>query len=337
MNDRRITGRLWLTVIACLAGAGALALPSQSRAQASYPTHPIKVIVPFTAGGSSDLSARRVSEGMSRILGQPLIMENKPSAGGIVGVNDVAQAAPDGYTLLAGTISTHALNVGLYKNLSYDPLKDFTPITRIGSFPNVLVVNSALNISTLADLIKLAKERDKQGKPLSYASGGNGSTSHLGGVLLGQVAGVELLHIPYKGAAGAMPDLLSGRVDMLFANIQLIQQHLASGTLKALAVTTSTRSNLLPDVPTVAELGFKNAEMSVWIALFAPKNIPAAMAQKLNAAAIQAMKSPAVVEGFAKEGVIAEYDESPAAFRTFLAAEVDKWSKVVRASGATAD
>lgn len=310
---------------------------SNAQAQAAYPTHPIKVIVPFTAGGSSDLSARRVSEGMSRILKQPLILENKPSAGGIVGVNDVALAPADGYTLLAGTISTHALNVGLYKNLSYDPVKDFTPITRIGSFPNVLVVNSALGVSTLADLIKLAKQRDKDGKPLSYASGGNGSTSHLGGVLLGQVAGVELLHIPYKGAAGAMPDLLSGRVDMLFANIQLIQQHLTQGTLKALAVTTSTRSTLLPNVPTVAELGFKEAEMSVWIALFAPKGIPDSVARTLNAAALQAMKSPAVVEGFAKEGVIAEYDESPEAFRTVLIGEVEKWSKVVKASGATAD
>ena len=299
----------------------------------NFPNRPITIIIPFTAGGSSDLTARRVGDAMGKILKQPIIVQNLASAGGIFGVNSVVKAPKDGYTLLAGTISTHAINAGLYKNLPYDPLKDFVPITRIGSFPNILVVQSSLKINTLPQLIELARQRQAQGKPLNYASGGVGSTSHLGGELLRQVAGVEMIHVPYKGAAGAMGDLLGGRIDLIFGNSQLVLPHIKTGQLVPLAVTTNARTDLLPNVPTVAEIGFAEAEMSVWIALFAPAGIPEVVANKLNAAALQALASPEVLSGFTAEGVFIEKDDSPAQFLTELSRQVGLWKKVIDKAG----
>ena len=304
-----------------------------AQAVDNFPNRPITIIIPFTAGGSSDLTARRVGDAMGKVLKQPIIVQNLPSAGGIFGVNSVVKAPKDGYTLLAGTISTHAINAGLYKNLPYDPLKDFVPITRIGSFPNILVVQSSLKINTLPQLIELARQRQAQGKPLNYASGGVGSTSHLGGELLRQVAGVEMIHVPYKGAAGAMGDLLGGRIDLIFGNSQLVLPHIKTGQLVPLAVTTSARSDLLPNVPTVAEIGFAEAEMSVWIGLFAPAGIPEAVANKLSAAALQALTSPEVLSGFTAEGVFIEKDESPTHFLTELSRQVALWKKVIDKAG----
>ena len=304
-----------------------------AQAVDNFPNRPITIIIPFTAGGSSDLTARRVGDAMGKVLKQPIIVQNLPSAGGIFGVNSVVKAPKDGYTLLAGTISTHAINAGLYKNLPYDPLKDFVPITRIGSFPNILVVQSSLKINTLPQLIELARQRQAQGKPLNYASGGVGSTSHLGGELLRQVAGVEMIHVPYKGAAGAMGDLLGGRIDLIFGNSQLVLPHIKTGQLVPLAVTTSARSDLLPNVPTVAEIGFAEAEMSVWIGLFAPAGIPEVVANKLSAAALQALTSPEVLSGFTAEGVFIEKDESPAQFLTELSRQVALWKKVIDKAG----
>ena len=304
-----------------------------AQAVENFPNRPITIIIPFTAGGSSDLTARRVGDAMGKILKQPIIVQNLASAGGIFGVNSVVKAPKDGYTLLAGTISTHAINAGLYKNLPYDPLKDFVPITRIGSFPNILVVQSSLKINTLPELIELARQRQAQGKPLTYASGGVGSTSHLGGELLRQVAGVEMIHVPYKGAAGAMGDLLGGRIDLIFGNSQLVLPHIKTGQLVPLAVTTNARTDLLPNVPTVAEIGFAEAEMSVWIGLFAPAGIPAAIANKLSAAALQALASPEVLSGFTAEGVFVEKDDSPAQFLTELSGQVALWKKVIDKAG----
>ena len=304
-----------------------------AQAADNFPSRPITIIIPFTAGGSSDLTARRVGDAMGKILKQPIIVQNLASAGGIFGVNSVVKAPKDGYTLLAGTISTHAINAGLYKNLPYDPLKDFVPITRIGSFPNILVVQSSLKINTLPGLIELARQRQAQGKPLTYASGGVGSTSHLGGELLRQVAGVEMIHVPYKGAAGAMGDLLGGRIDLIFGNSQLVLPHIKTGQLLPLAVTTNARTDLLPNVPTVAEIGFAEAEMSVWIGLFAPAGIPTVVANKLSAAALQALASPEVLSGFTAEGVFVEKDDSPAQFLTELSRHVALWKKVIDKAG----
>ncbi|NYT24377.1 tripartite tricarboxylate transporter substrate binding protein [Alcaligenaceae bacterium] len=324
--------RLAAAAIIGFVGAGPL-----HAAQGEYPSRPITIIVPFTAGGSSDVTARRVAETMAKRIDQPIVIQNQPSAGGIVGVNAAKRAAKDGYTLLAGTISTHAINGGLYKNLSYDPVDDFTPITRIGSFPNILVVQKSLDIGTLDELITLAKQREAQGNPLTYASGGVGSTSHLGGELLQQVAGVELTHVPYKGAAGALSDLLGGRIDLIFGNSQLVLSHIQSGTLVPLAVTTSERSNLFPDVPTVAEIGFPEAEMSVWIGLFAPAGIPSEVTDRLSKLTLEALADPELVEQFRAEGVFIEKDDSSEAFRAEQIRQVELWKRVVDKAGIAMD
>lgn len=316
---------------------GTLAAGPLHAAQGEYPSRPITIVVPFTAGGSSDVTARRVAEMMAKRIDQPIVIQNQPSAGGIVGVNAVKRAAKDGYTLLAGTISTHAINSGLYKNLSYDPVNDFTPITRIGSFPNILVVQKSLNVGTLDELVALAKERAQQGKPLTYASGGVGSTSHLGGELLQQAASVELTHVPYKGAAGALSDLLGGRIDLIFGNSQLVLSHIETGTLVPLAVTTSERSNLLPEVPTVAEIGFPQAEMSVWIGLFAPAGIPPEVADKLSKLTLEALADPELIEQFRAEGVFIEKDDSPEAFRGEQTRQVELWKSVIDKAGIAMD
>lgn len=314
------------------AGLFALA-PLPATAQTDYPNKPVTIIVPFTAGGSSDITARRVGDAMAKVMGQPVVIQNQPSAGGIVGANNVKRAANDGYTLLAGTISTHAINGALYKSLSYDPINEFTPISRIGSFPNILVVQKGLNVNSLQELIALAKERTTKGEPLTYASGGVGSTSHLGGELLQQVANVELLHVPYRGAAGALGDLLGGRIDLIFGNSQLVLPHIQAGTLVPLAVTTSERSNLFPNVPTVGELGFPEAEMSVWIGLFGPPNMPKAVADRLSEITLKALVDPDLVKDFNAEGVFIEADGSVDAFREELAKQNAKWKGVVDKAG----
>ncbi len=330
--------KIWIGAGVSIVAACVLAFAAPAaQAKDDYPSRPVTVIVPFTAGGSSDITARRVADEMSKIMGQPIVIQNLPSAGGIVGINTVKRAPKDGYTLLAGTISTHAINAGLYKSLSYDPIKDFTPISRIGSFPNILVAQSTLNVKSLKELIVLAKERAAKGKPLTYASGGVGSTSHLGGELLAQVAGVELLHIPYKGAAGALSDLLGGRIDIIFGNSQLVLPHIKSGKLVPLAVTTNQRSNLFPDVPTVAEVGFPEAEMSVWIGLFAPAGIPPDVERKLSEITLKALSSPSLIKDFKAEGVFIDRDESPDAFRKVLSSQVSKWKAVINKAGIAMD
>jgi tripartite-type tricarboxylate transporter receptor subunit TctC len=319
--------------IACLA-VGPFAQPSQAQ---GYPAKPIHIVVPFPPGTGADLSTRRVADPMSKILGQPIIIENRAGAGGVVGAGYVAKAAPDGYTLLAGTLNTHALNPGLYKALPYDPIRDFAPITRIVSFPNVLAVPSSLQVSAVPQLIDLAKRRQSEGKSLTYASGGNGTTAHLAGAQLAQEIGADLLHIPYKGTSLAMTDVMSGRVDMIFGNIPVLLPHVNSGSLNALAISTKTRSKLMPNVPTVSEVGMPEMEMAVWIALLAPAGTPAEIVRKLHAAALEALASPAITDAYEREGSTIEVDKSPAEFEKVLKADVEKWTRVIKATGATAD
>ncbi len=320
-----------LVTLACAALTMASVMPV-ARA-ADYPSKPVTVVVPFAVGGSSDLTARRVSVALSKLMNQSVIIQNQPSAGGFVGVNAVKRAPKDGYTLLAGTVSTHAINSALYKNLSYDVLKDFTPITRIGSFPNILVARRDLGVKSLAELVELAKKRAAGGTPLTYASGGVGSTSHLGGELLKQVANVEMTHVPYKGAAGALNDLLGGRIDFIFGNTQFVLPHINSGALVPLAVSSRERTPLLPDVPSVVEVGFEQAEMSVWIGLFAPAGIPADVAQRLSKLTLEALSSPEVVEPFKAEGVSIDKDDSPEAFRQEIAKQIEIWRGVIDKAG----
>jgi tripartite-type tricarboxylate transporter receptor subunit TctC len=312
-----------------LATAASLAAP----AQAAYPDKPIRLVVPFPAGTAADISARRIAEGMSAVLKQSIVVENRGGAGGAVGSEYVAKAAPDGYTLLAGTLNTHAMNQALYPNLPYDPIQDFEPITRITTFPNVLVVPTSLHVNTLPELIALAKKREKS--PLTYGSGGVGTTAHLSAVLLGQTAGVKLMHIPYQGTSRAMTDVLSGRVDMIFGNVPVVMPFVKDGKLKALAITSEQRSPQMPDVPTVAEVGMKNAEISVWIALFAPRNTPPEIVDTLSKAALKALESPKLKAGYEQDGGEVEKDDTPAAFAAVLKRDVQRWGKVVEESGAT--
>ncbi len=317
-------------LLLCLAAALA-----GTSAQAAYPDRPIRLVVPFPAGTAADISARRIAQVMSENLKQSFVIENRGGAGGAVGSEYVAKAAPDGYTLLAGTLNTHAMNPAIYKDLSYDPIRDFEPITRITTFPNVLVVPSSLKVNTLGELIALAKKRKNE--PLTYGSGGVGTTAHLSAVLLGQTAGVDLLHIPYQGTSRAMTDVLAGRVDMIFGNVPVVLPYVKEGRLKALTITSTERSPQMPDVPTVAEVDMKNAEISVWIALFAPKNTPAPIIDTLSKAALKALESPALQAGYAQDGGQVQKDATPADFAAALKHDIERWGEVVKKSGATAN
>lgn len=325
-----ITGKLKLIGQLLAAAACALAALSPAFAADDYPSRPIKLIVPFAAGASSDIAARRVGEAMSRTLGKPIVVENMPGAGGIVGIQRFLQQPADGYTLLAGTISTHAVNLGIYKSLPYDPVKDFAPISRISSFPNILVVHPSLGVKTLPELVALMKKRPTE--PLSFASGGKGSTSHLGGEQLKQASGVDMIHVPYASVAVAIPDLLSGRVAMTFGNMTVVQPFIEKGNVVAIANTGTTRSPLLPNVPTVKEQGFEAMELSAWIALFARAGTSPAIVKQLHAAAKAAVATPEVKASFQVLGTTPESDESPQDFARFINQEIRKWMAVAKAA-----
>jgi len=330
MSTNNMFKRAMAATLLC-AGAFAAA-PS---ALAAYPDKPIRLVVPFPAGTGADISARRIAQVMSEDLGQSFVIENRGGAGGAVGSEYVAKAAPDGYTLLAGTLNTHAMNPAIYKNLAYDPVADFEPITRITAFPNVLVVPTSLQVGTLAELVALAKKRED--KPLTYGSGGVGTTAHLSAEVLAQTAGIKLLHVPYQGTSRAMADVLAGRVDMIFGNVPVVMPHVKDGRLKALAITSPERSPQMPDVPTVEELNMKNAEMSVWIALFAPKGTPPAILDTLSKSALKALQKPEIQEGYANDGGKVEFDATPADFAKVLKADIERWGQVIKASGASAN
>lgn len=315
--------------------AATLGLLASATAQSDFPNRPIRMIVPFAAGASADVAARRVGEAMSRILGKPIVVENVTGAGGVVGIQRFRQQPADGYTLLAGSISTHAINVGMHKSLPYNPVKDFAPISRISSFPNILVVHPSLGVKTLPELLNLMKKRPASELPLSFASGGKGSTSHLGGEQLKQMTGIDLIHVPYASVSVAMPDFLAGRSAIMFGNMTVVQPFIEKGMALALANTGSVRSPLLPTVPTVKELGFESMELSAWIALFAPAGTPPAVVRKLHAAVRAAVNSPEVAESFKPLGTTPESDASPEDFAKFVDSEIKKWVAVTKASGIT--
>ncbi len=256
--------------MALAAGVSLAAFSTLAAAQA-WPSKPIKYVVPFAAGGTTDILARTISEKLSVALGQPVVVENKPGAGGGVGAAEVAKAAPDGYTIMGGTISTHAINASLYKNLPYDPVKDFAAVTLIARVPNMLVINNDIPAKNVAELIALMKANP--GK-WSFASSGNGTSQHLSGELFKGMAGVEMQHIPYKGSPPALTDVMGGQVNMTFDNITTAWTLAKSGKLRALAVTTAKRSPVAPDVPTLAESGLPGYEVGSWQGVFAPAGTP---------------------------------------------------------------
>ena len=296
----------------------------------TFPSRPVRLVVPFTPGGSTDILARAIGQKVAEAWGQPVVIENKPGAGGNVGVELVAKSAPDGYTIVMGHIGTFAANQALYKALPYDPIRDFAPITLVAMVPNVLVVGPAVESRTLADLIALAKANP--GK-LDYGSGGNGSAAHLATEYFKLRTGVSLQHVPYKGTGPAIADLLGGQIGLMITGALPLMQHIKSGKLRALAVASPTRLSILPDVPTVAESGYPGFAGVQWYGLFAPAATPKDVVAKIHRDAVRALKDPAVAERLASEGA-EPVGDTPEHFGAFVRSEIALWGKVIRESGA---
>jgi tripartite-type tricarboxylate transporter receptor subunit TctC len=314
-----------------LATAAALA-PLGAAAADAWPSRPITIVVPFSAGGTTDILARVIGQALHGELGQTVIVDNRAGAGGNIGAAYAAKAPADGYTLFMGTVGTHAINQSLYKRLGFDPVKDFAPLTRVAMVPNLLVANPGKPYKTVKELIAYAKAHP--GK-VNFGSSGSGSSIHLSGELFNALAKVDMVHVPYKGSAPAVTDLLGGQIDIMFDNMPSAIQHVRAGRLRPLAVTTARRSPELPDVPTVAEAGVPGYEATSWFGMFAPAGTPAPVVARLNAALAKVLAQPEVKKKLAEQGAEA-YSEKPEAFAEFMRKETAKWGKVVKESGATA-
>ena len=325
-----------ILVAACFTTLTLLLAPATQAQQA----RPIRLIVPYPPGGPLDIVARALAEKVQPALGN-VFVDNRPGAGGNLGADIAAKAAPDGYTLVIGAVATHAINPWLFKHIPYDPIRDFTPITGIAQVPNVLVMNAqraeALHIRTVADLVAYAKKNP--GK-LNYGSGGNGSAGHLAGEMFKAQAGVFMVHIPYAGGNAAQLALLSDQVDLTFDNLASASSNIRSGKLRAIAVTTSARSSAMPELPTIAEggraLGLGRFNINTWFGLFGPAKLPADVTQRINKAFVEALDSPELKARLAT--LMAENDAStPAQFAAFVKAELAKYEQVVKSSGATVE
>ena len=320
--------------VAALLAALALVATAPAAAQgAAYPTKPVRLVVPFPAGGTTDILARAVAQKLSETWGQQVIVDNRPGAGGNIGSELVAKAPSDGYTLLMGTVGTHAINPSLYAKMPYNHVKDFTPVILVAAVPNVLVVNPSLPAHSVQELIAYGKANPNK---LNFASSGNGTSIHLSGELFRTMTGVQMTHVPYKGSSPALTDLMGGQVQLMFDNLPSSLQFIKAGKLRALAVTSLARSQALPDVPTLAESGLPGFEASSWFGVLAPAGTPADIVAKLNGAVAAWLASPAAKEQLAAQGAIAA-GGSPDAFVTHIADESAKWAKVVKASGAHVD
>ena len=313
-------------------GALLAAFASAALAQA-YPNKPIRVVVPFPAGGTTDILARAVGQKLTESLGVAVVVDNRPGAAGNIGADIVAKSAPDGYTLLMGTVGTHAINASLYAKMPYDHVKDFSPVILVAGVPNVLVVNPSLPVNSVADLIKLAKAKPGQ---INFASSGSGTSIHLSGELFKTMAGVDVTHIPYKGSAPALADLIGGQVQLMFDNLPSALPQIKGGKLRAIAVTSLTRAPALPDLPTMSESGLPGFESSSWFGLLAPAGTPQPIITRLNAEVNKWLQTPEARDHLLAQGAFAA-GGSPAQFAAHIRAETDKWAKVVKASGAKVD
>lgn len=324
-----MTTRIFRHLVLALTGALLTTLSFAS----DYPTKPIRLIVPFAPGGGSDVLARIVGQKLSESLKQPVLVENKPGAGGNLGTDMVAKAVPDGYTLVLGVVGPVSINISLFDSLPYDPIRDLAPITQAVSVTNLLVVNPRLGVNSVTELVALAKSQP--GK-LSYASGGTGTAGHLAGELFKSMAGIDMTHVPYRGSGPAITDLIGGQVSLFFDNMPSALPHAKAGKLKALAVTTAKRSSAVPELPTIAEAGLPGYEATNWYGFLTTAGTPKPVIDKLNGEIVRILQLPDVREKLA--GLGAEViGNSPEAFAQVIREEIPKYRKVVQASGAKAN
>lgn len=332
--NRISASRRRLTLGAAAMAAAMAVAPLAATAADAYPTKPVTIVVPFAAGGTTDILARVIGQALSKELGQSVIVDNRAGAGGNIGAAYVVKSVPaDGYTLFMGTVGTHAINQSLYKKMAFDPVKDFAPLTRVAMVPNLLVANPSKPYKTVKELIAYAKANPGR---VTFGSSGNGSSIHLSGELFNAMAKVDMVHVPYKGSAPAVTDLVGGQIDIMFDNMPSSIQHVRSGRLRPIAVTTAKRSPELPDVPTVAEAGVPGYEATSWFGMFAPAATPASVVARLNAALVKVLAQPDVKKKIAEQGG-EPYSEKPEQFAEFIRKETAKWSQVVKASGASVD
>jgi tripartite-type tricarboxylate transporter receptor subunit TctC len=321
-----------LKMLAC-SSAALLAAAAQTAAAQSYPTKPIRVIIAQAPGSATDVVTRTLGSKLQASLGQPLVVDARPGAGGTLGTDVAAKAPPDGYTLFMANNSTHGANPALYSKLPYDAVRDFAPIIFVASTPYVLSVHPSLPVANVKQLIALAKTKPGQ---INYASAGNGSTHHLSGELLKSMAGIDIVHVPYKGTGPALTGLLSGEVSITFATVTSIQPHLKSGRAKALAVTTPKPSPMLPGVPTISESALPGFEMLSWFGLLAPAGAPPAIVTRMNAEVAKVLALPEIKSALAVQGLETR-GGTPAQFGDHIRAEIAKITRIAKAAGVKAD
>jgi tripartite-type tricarboxylate transporter receptor subunit TctC len=318
----------YLCLVSC-----ALCLGIAGAHAQSYPTKPIRIIVPFPAGGIADLFGRVIGQKFNEAWGQPAVVDNRPGAGGNIGAEIVAKSPPDGYTLVTGSIGTHAVNVSLFSKLAYDPIRDFAPVSLIMEAEGLLVVHPSLPVKSVKELIALARARPGQ---IAYASAGYGTAAHLSGELFKSMAKINMVHVPYKGNVPALTDLIAGQTSLLFATMPTALPHVHSGRLRALAVTSSSRSPAAPELPTIAEAALPGYAVTNWIGFFAPAGTPRDIVMKLNAEVVHVMQAPDIQKRLTAEG--AKFSPwTPEQFGVFVKAEQVKWAKVVKDAGIRVD
>ena len=316
-----------------IGAALALAAAPGIAQTASWPNKPIRYIVPFAPGGTTDILARTIGERLGAALGQPIVVENKPGQGGSIGAAELARAAPDGYTIGGGTISSHAINATLYDKLSYDPVTSFAPITMYATQPNVLLVHPSVPAKNLTEFIALLKANPNK---YAFGSAGNGTSQHISGELFKVMAGVSMQHIPYRGSGQMMPELLGGTLPVAFDNIATAVQHVNTGKLRALAVTSATRSVVSPDVPTMAEAGLAGYDISSWQAVFAPAGTPAPIVERLYTEISRILKTPDIQKRLSDLGLNVS-DMTPSQLTAVIKTDVPRLGKIVKETGAKAD
>lgn len=313
-------------MLAALLGTNSVSAQSDSQ----YPIKAIRMIVPSAPGSGPDIMARAIGQKLTESLGQPVVIDNRPGAGGIIGSGAAAKSPPDGYTLIMSNAGAHAVNASLYAKLPYDPIRDFAPVTLVAMAPNILIVHPALPVRSVKELIALAKAKPGE---LTFGSGGNGSTAHLSGEMFKTMAGINIVHVPFKGSPAAVIGVISGQIAMAFPNIPPALPHVRSGKLKALAVTTAKRSAAVPELPTVAEAGLPGYEATAWFGVLAPAATPPQIIAKLNAAIVKSLRTREMQERLAAEGT-EPVGNTPEQFAQTVRNDIAKWAKVVKSSGA---